>query len=221
MNKVKLMYDIVKTMKEKDVFQGQMKIEVNKSSVSVFSMNNEFYKNCISGESKIKLSTEGLHDGKKVKHQSETELTGDCCEKHQSFFRHIHHMHYEKSVNGEFGKQCGIKWKLNKIAFILGIFHNLKVSESENGYVISLAKDDMHEEIKKCLHEKLSEKMMEKHHPCCSQLEGMELTDINLNITISKKSEVENIQLNVNGKCSCNGLEEQNIDISVNISLLW
>lgn len=221
MNKVKLLYDIVKTMKEKDVFEGQLDVAVNKGSEAIFKMNNEFYKNLSGGESKIKLNTEVLHDGKKVRHQSETEFTGDCCEKHQAFFKHIHQLHHEKCAIGEFGKQCGIKWKLNKLACILGILHNLKVSESEKGCQISLDKNDIPEDMKICLHEKLSQKMMEKHNQCCSQLEGMELTDINLVITISKSNDIENIHLSVKGKCSCSESGEQNVDISVNISFIW
>ncbi len=43
MNKVKLLYDIVKTMKEKEVFQGQIEATVDKGSEAILKMNNSTF----------------------------------------------------------------------------------------------------------------------------------------------------------------------------------
>ena len=50
MNKIKVLYDVVKTMKEKEVFKGNVKFEAAKGAVKVLSFSNEFETNIKSGE---------------------------------------------------------------------------------------------------------------------------------------------------------------------------
>ena len=114
MNKIKLMYDVVKTLKEKEVLKGSVKAEARKNEVKVFRLEKEFEKNTLSGQVKSKISTELDYEGKTVKHESSTEFNlQDCCrEKHHGFIRSMHGQHRHQDYNG---KCCGIKGKLSKI----------------------------------------------------------------------------------------------------------
>lgn len=52
MNKIKVLYDVFKTMKEKEVFKGSVKLEATKGDVKVLSFSNEFETDTKSGETK-------------------------------------------------------------------------------------------------------------------------------------------------------------------------
>ena len=92
MNKLKLMYDVVTTMKDKEVFNGTLQLTGNHGGVKVVDFWNEFEKNTATGQVKTKIRAELNHDGKQVKHESCTEFTNPCCDhKFHSFEMHCHH----------------------------------------------------------------------------------------------------------------------------------
>jgi len=104
MNKIKLLYDVVKTMKEKEVFEGRLNVEGKKDEISVLSLVNKFAANHQSGDVKADISLEVDCQGNKVKHESSLEFNKKCCP------GHLHHQF--KHDASDHGSCCGIKSKL-------------------------------------------------------------------------------------------------------------
>ena len=58
MSKIKLLYDVFKTMKDKEAFNGDIKIEAIENEKKVFFLSNEFSTNKETGATKAKVTTE-------------------------------------------------------------------------------------------------------------------------------------------------------------------
>lgn len=65
MNKIKVLYDVFKTMKEKEVFKGKLKFEATKGEVKVLSFSNEFETNTKNGETKAAINVDFDAEGKR------------------------------------------------------------------------------------------------------------------------------------------------------------
>lgn len=208
MNKIKLLYDVFKTMKEKEAFDVNIKVDAAKGEEKVLSLSKEFITNTTTGESKAKINSEFNCDGKKVKHESNTEFNMKDCKHHKL----NHHM-------GHHGRGCcghgGIKAKLSKITFILNVLENLKAEEKDGISILSLNLKDIINEIKdqhKGLaehHKNLHVKEMGDHHKHCEFIKALlcsENSNAELNIYINKNNEVEKIEVSAKGENSLNAL---------------
>jgi hypothetical protein len=215
MNKIKLLYDVVKTMRDKEVFNGIVKAEVQKDQVKIFSLQNEFEKNMLNGQTKAKISTELDYDGKKVKHESDTEFTmqGSCEHGHHEFMRHMHHHHAAK---------CGgIKGKLAKLSFALSILNSIKVEELENKTSdISLNISDIPEEMKELILEKMSHHQ-HGEHGFMKEFCPMEKPNLMVNMFINKNYEVEKIVVNLDGAQKDAQNEQHELKATAELSFAW
>lgn len=159
MNKIKVLYDVVKAMRNQEAFNGTLTVQVHKDEAELFSLRNEFEKNLLTGQTKAKINTELDYDGKIAKHESKTEFTmprsGEC--RHHEFIRHLHHSH---------AAGCeGLKGKLSRIAFALSVLTALQTEEQEDKtIIISLSAADLPEDSKALLHEKISRASECQHH---------------------------------------------------------
>ncbi|AOT70725.1 hypothetical protein [Geosporobacter ferrireducens] len=223
MNKIKLMYDVVKTLKEKQVFKGTLKAEAKKDQVKVFSLIKDFEKNTVSGQVKSKISTMLDYEGKSIKHESSTEFNlQDCCDsKHHDFMRKMHGHHRHEGM-----KCCGVKSKLSKLAFILNVLNNMQVEELEDkGVLLSVHIDEVPEELKNVLQEKIQHK--EEQHgseqQCCCMKDFCFTEDINvfIKIQINKDSELEKAVVIVGGKQKNESGEQKDINIEAELNLIW
>ena len=151
MDKIKLLYDVVQTMRNKETIKGNLNVEVQRENV--FTLKKDFEKN-LPAET-FQVNTELNCQGEEFKHKSRTEfITGHWGDKHEMFKQmHFHH-------NACCG---GIKGKLNKLAFALGLLNNLEVKQQEDGIALSLSLDKIPEEIKALCREK-REHLHGKHH---------------------------------------------------------
>jgi hypothetical protein len=66
LNKIKLMYDVAKAMKEKQIFIGSLEVDAKKDQTGFFALKNEFEKNLVSGQVKVKINTALNHEGEQV-----------------------------------------------------------------------------------------------------------------------------------------------------------
>jgi len=221
MNKIKLLYDVVKTMKEKEVFNGTLRLEGKKNLIKVFSFVNEFEKNTLNGQTKAKISTELDFEGKKVKHESSTEFNKGNCHDHMFHglkrLIHDHHNHNDRKCGG-------IKEKLSKLAFVLDTMNNMKIDEqADKTLVLSLNISELPENMKKIMHERINNKMMSNHHGhhCMKEIFTMENSNIELNIWINKNNEVEKIVVTVNGKQKDELADLQEINLRGELSFAW
>ena len=105
MNKIKVLHDVFKTMKDKEIFKGNLKLEAAKGEVKILSVSNEFETNTKSGETKAKLNLDIDAEGKKVKHESNSEFNIKNCPHHK--FHRGAHMHHHGHGNGHGGIKAG------------------------------------------------------------------------------------------------------------------
>ncbi|MHB9094627.1 MAG: hypothetical protein ACYC21_08135 [Eubacteriales bacterium] len=218
MNKFKLFYDVLTTMKDKEVITGTLKVGGKKDMNKVFSLENEFEKNMVNGQTKIKLVTEMDCEGKKVKHESNTEFEMQGCpgHRHHCLMRHMHHHHNH-------GVKCGMKERLNKIVFLLDILKSIKFDEKEDQSVIlSLSLNEIPEDMKMAVHEKMNN---ESTHTCnghhfMKEFHNMENLNFDINLTINKNKEIEKIEFTAIGeqKVGLSDFHKMNIDAELNLA---
>jgi hypothetical protein len=194
MNKIKLLYDVVTAMKAKETFNGVIKADIRKEQVTLFSLQNEFSKNLLTGQTKAKISTELDYEGKHVKHESTTEFTmpGHCHHRHHEFFKHMHH---------HAGQCGGIKGKLSKLAFALSILNSLQVKEQEQEtIVVSLNMNEIPADMKEMLHEKMMHaRTHHEHHGFMKEFCTMEAGDFTFTMHLNNKYEIEKIAVTLIG----------------------
>jgi hypothetical protein len=196
MNKIKLLYDVVRTMQAKEKVDGILTAQIHKDQEEVFSLRNEFGKNS-TGEATTKVSCELNLDGSRVKRESLTEFStpGDC-KQHGGLFGKLFRHHHAK------GECCGIKGILSRISIALGILSSLEVEELENGGAdISLDLNDIPEEMKTLLLEKMNQR--HASHPHCSFLtesDALETLNGVVVLTVNKGREIEKITVNLDGR---------------------
>ncbi|ABR36701.1 MULTISPECIES: hypothetical protein [Clostridium] len=219
MNKIKVLYDVFKTMKEKEVFKGSVKLEATKGDVKVLSFSNEFETNTKSGETKANISVDLDAEGKKVKHDSNSEFNIKECPDH-GFHRGMHN--HGMNMHGMHG-HGGIKGGLSKVTFILNLLNNVQVEEKDEKAIISLELKEVFKEIKdmhKEFHKGMDEeKIMEhirqmkesddrgfhKHHKFIKELLCSENSDAILKIYANKNNEVEKVEISSKGENAVNG----------------
>ncbi|WP_010248784.1 hypothetical protein [Acetivibrio cellulolyticus] len=199
MNKIKILYDVFKTMKSKEVFNGTLTAEAVKGQKKVFSIDNTFEKNNKTGFKKVTTNSEVDCEGKKIKLQNSLEFQGDECKGHMCFMKHLHAHH-----NGN----SGVKDCFGKITFALGVLNSIKVLEQEDKSVIlSLQHADMSEDLKAAFCEHMKEccdnhKCMDEEnckHKFMKEFHGVEKTDFNFKVFVNSKSEIEKISIEVDG----------------------
>ena len=217
MNKIKLLYDVARTMRAKEKVVGILTAQVHKDQEEVFSLRNEFGKNA-TGEATTKVSCELNLDGTRVKRESLTEFSteGDCRDGRGllgKLFRHHHGT----------GECCGIKGFFTRISFALGILGSLHVAEQDDeGAVISLNLTDLPEELKTLL----LEKMKQKHdcHPnCCilSESDVLEALDGVVVLTVNKGRESETFAIKMDCRVRNAASELQTLAACAEVQLSW
>lgn len=196
MNKLKLLYDVVKTLRDKDVINGVATMEVKKDQAKIFYVKNQFENNLVTMQTTATITSEVDYEGKKVKHQSTTEFTNLCpgSGMHHKRFRHMHHA----------GDKCGgIKAKLTKLTFVLDLLSNIKAEEQEDKTIlVTLEVKELPEEIKALIQERMSH--TESYHDqdrCCFRKEFFSIVkgNFSLAISVTKDYEIEKIVVTFDG----------------------
>jgi len=196
MNKLKVLYDVVKTLRDKEVINGVATVEVQKDHAKIFYIKNEFEKNLVTMETKANIISEVDYEGKKVKHQSTTEFTNHCPGNgmHHKLFRAMNHG----------GGKCGsIKAKLTKLSFVLGLLHNIKAEEqADKTTLVTLEMTQLPEDIKILIQEKMSH--AESYHnqrQCCFMKECccIEKGKFSFAMSVNKNYEIDKIVVTFDG----------------------
>ncbi|MFL0196720.1 hypothetical protein ACJDU8_14315 [Clostridium sp. WILCCON 0269] len=226
MNKIKVLYDVFNTLKEKEVFNGVVKLEAVKGKTKIISFVNEFLKNNTNGEAKVKTNSEINIDGNTAKCDSSREFNmkdfsnHNFCDAH-----HYHHgMHHMQGHGHNF--HHGLKSKLDKITFMFSILNNLKAEEKDAKSILTIDLKEILKEVKDMkakfhkdlgkdgldeFHKKFHKEHEHEHHKyhkLIKELLSSEYKDAALNIIINKNNEVEKVEITANG--------ETNVNASVN-----
>ena len=224
MSRIKILYDVFKTMKDKEVFNGDVKVETLEKGKKIFTFSNEFSTNNKTGATKAKISTEIDYEDNKLKHESTTEF--NLKDKHYHHGgRHGMRMH---GKHPECSNGSNIKNKLSHVTFMLGVLNKIKVEEDGDKTLLSLDLKEIIKEIKEMapeLNDKAFEEMKENrgqnHHAFVKKFMDMETTDANLKVWINKSNEVEKIEILANGNKNVTADELCEESFKLLLKLAW
>lgn len=159
MNKIKLLYDVTRAMKNLVKIEGVLQVKVHRDDEEVFSMRNAFEKN-EAGKTRTTVSSMLNLDGSQVTRESTTEfdLSGRCLHGPGMLRRMFHGRHGEDRC-------CGVKGLFSRLSLAFGILSSLEVEEKGDGAaVVSLHLSEAPVELRAALLEKLQHK-----HDCLAQ----------------------------------------------------
>ena len=219
MNKLKLMYDVARTMKAKEKVNGVLTARVLKDKDEVFSLRNEFGKN-VTGEASTKVSCELNLDGSKVKRESLTEFSTQGDKRHgllgRLFRHHRHHQHGECGCSG-------IRGFFSRISCALGILSSLQAEEEENGSaVISLTLSEIPEELRGLLLEKVNQRHgCHQHCGVLAEGDALEMLDGVVVLTVNKGREIEKLTVNLDGRVQNPESESYTLAASAEALFAW
>ncbi len=215
MNKLKLLYDVVKTLRDKEVINGVATVEVQKDQGRIFYVKNQFQKNLVTMQNTATITSEIDYEGKKVKHQSTTEFTNLCPGNgtRHKLFKHMHHA----------GKCGGLKARLTKLAFVLGILNNIKAEEQEDKTIlVTLEMTELPEDIKTVIQEKMSHaESCHTQDQCCFMRElcCIEKGKFSFAMSVNKNYEIEKIVIAFDGVQQNAENEQHALDIVAELQL--
>ncbi|CUH95277.1 hypothetical protein P22_1347 [Propionispora sp. 2/2-37] len=190
MNRIKLLYDVMKTVKTKEMVTGVWQAQIEKDRVTIFSIQNEFEKNLSTGQTKAKITAAVDYEGTMDRRGRHAEETGGRTfkERHHGFHNHRHHWHDHPRE--------GLKARFNRYLFALSLLNNLQLEEKEDVTIISLHARDLPEDMKQMLYGKIDRLLAHHRHSYDLVNEcAAEYLDIIIRIDINKNCEVKKISL--------------------------
>jgi len=208
MNKIKVLYDVFKTMKDKEAFNGEFKVEAIIKDKKVFDLSNEFSTNNKTGNVKTKVSTEVDYENKKFKHEGTTEFT---------MKDHKHHHHGRPGMWVQGGN---LKDKLSHATFVLGILNKIKVEEDGDKTLLSLDLKEIINEVKE-IRPDFQDKVCKHHDPLVKEFMEMDATEGDLKVWINKSNELEKIEILANGNKNITAEEVAKESFKLLLDLTW
>ncbi|KUO64140.1 MAG: hypothetical protein APF84_08510 [Gracilibacter sp. BRH_c7a] len=238
MNKIKLMYDIAKTMKEKELFNGSLQVECVKDLSTVFQMNNEFSKDLSTGLTKANIKTKLDYEGKSFKHESSTEFThpwNSHPHGHRNKGKHPHFYHFRHCGNGQCGHgHSGLKGIFSGLTFAFDLLNRTEITEQpDNTILMTLEMDQLPKELQKMLTHKFKEEYGEEQeqegtyrthhhgHSLMKELHALENPSLKLISRINKNNEIESIDVTLSGKQIDDQQEIHVLNLNAKITFLY
>lgn len=157
MNKIKVLYDVVKAIRKQEGISGLLTADIQKDEISIFTMKNQFEKNFLTGQTKAKINTQVDYEGKTVRHDSDTEFSMPSGRGFHHGMAHRHHFGAMAAMQHH-GGRCGhMGGRFAKLAFVLGMLNALEIKEAEdNTLVITLDSANLPEDAKELVRERMS-----------------------------------------------------------------
>jgi hypothetical protein len=215
MKKIKMLYDVASTMKNMTKIDGVVTVDVRKDHEAVFSLRNKFEKD-EAGKVTANVSAKTNLNGEDLTRESTTEftLTGDHgpCMLWKSF----HKRHDAAGCHG-------VKGMFHRISVAFGILSSLKVEDQKNGTaVISLDLNDVPDEIKTMLREKLLQKHAAHSDCCCMQgCKNVEMLNGLVVITVNEKHAIEKVTVNLDGRVQDVESKEHTMAATAELQFAW
>lgn len=156
MNKIKVLYDVVKAIRTKEEISGLLTADIQKDEISIFTMKNQFEKNFLTGQTKAKINTQVDYEGKMVRHDSDTEFSMPSGRGFHGGMAHRHHFGAMAAMQHH-GGRCGqMGGRFAKLAFVLGLLNALEIKEAEdNTLVITLNSANLPDDAKDLMRERM------------------------------------------------------------------
>lgn len=194
MNKIKLLYDVARTMKNREKLGGILQLSVQKDEEEIFTLRNEFAKNN-TGKAKTTVSAELNLDGSHVTRESTTEfdLPG-CCGHGPGMMRSLFHKHHSEHC-------CGVRSFFGRLSFALGLLNSIAAEEKENGAArLSVNLDELPEEMRASLLDKMQHKAAHcSHHGLLTTCRQLEALHGQVNVEVDKDRKIDKITLELDG----------------------
>ncbi|MZP30130.1 hypothetical protein GTO91_10465 [Heliobacterium undosum] len=158
MNKMKLLLDVAKAMKEKETLKGALTAEGVKDGVTVLKFGNDFE---VTDRVKAKISAE-VNDGDRVlKHESSTEFSLPC----GGPGGRRHHFHHGMHGYCRPGGPRGIKGVFERLSLALTILSNVHMEEQEDKTVLlTFDSDTLPADIKDAISQRIKERHLHGMH---------------------------------------------------------
>ncbi|BCS55065.1 hypothetical protein [Geobacter sp. SVR] len=192
MNKIKLLYDVTRAMRNQKKISGVLQAQIRKDQEEIVSLRNTF-ETGEAGKTRITASSELNLDNGHVTRESTTEFDfpghdrPGCGMLHRLFQRH----------HGSHGC-CGIRGLFGKLSLVFGILSSLKVEEKGDGAaVISLDLDELPDELSKMFLDKMQYKNdCLAHHGFLKEHLKAESLNGTLVVTVNRDRIIETITIN-------------------------
>jgi hypothetical protein len=153
MNKIKLLYDVTRAMRNQEKIAGVLQAQVRKDGEEIASLRNTF-ETGEAGKTRITVSSEPHLDNGHVTRESTTEFDFPGHDRPGSGMLHLLFQRHRGSHGC-----CGIRGLFGKLSLAFGILSSLKVEEKGDGAaVISLDLDELPDELSKMLLDKMQYK---------------------------------------------------------------
>lgn len=222
MNKIKLLYDVVKTMRDKETLAGKLTVEGQKDHNRVFALTNEFTKNNSTGQIKADINVEAEREGHAFKHRSQTEFVhgyGHRHERHGERMRRWHHGHEEQH-----GGMWKHKW--NRLAFAMHVLNELNVKEQEDGGAeLTLELNECPPELRRHLQEKWDSRhkghASTPHAAFPAEWLMAENPLLKLNVRLNANREIERVRLSVEGTAPDEEKKQHELFLCAELELNW
>ncbi|HCF50039.1 MAG TPA: hypothetical protein DER60_07135 [Syntrophomonas sp.] len=219
MNKIKLLYDVARVMREKEAWNGAINISGMKGDAESFHFDNEFSRDLVSGTSKARISSVVDHGGRRIKHESTTEFDmhqddgqGRAGGKAHCFF-HQHHGHHGC------GHGLGLKEKLDGLVAMLGALNDMQVVEQEDkSLLLSLDLKNIPEALLVRFHAKMPHEHL-GHRGLLQSSPAMESGS--LECRINPRYEVETVKVHIKGKLQEENDQSHEFTLNAGISFTW
>lgn len=198
MNKIKVLYDIVKAMQAKEVWRGVMNVQVLDGEERLWDMTNEFLRNSATGLHRAKVKTELAWGGKNLSHESTTEFRKvlDCRSPHCYHHRHVHG---KRIWEGES--------KLHFLGLLLKTLNDMTITEDNNGCkMLTVEVTEFPSEMKAKWCKMLEHTEQEhKHHRFLTEYLPLSDVALSLKLSVNKDNEVENVLVTLVGSTAKGG----------------
>ena len=215
MKKIKLLYDVARTMKNMAKIDGVITVGVQKDQETVFSLHNKFVKD-EAGKVKANVSAKMNMNGEDLTRKSTTEFTlrGDHCP--CTMWKSFHGRHNTAGCHG-------IKGVFHRISTALGILSSLKVEDRPNGGAeISFNLNDVPDEIKTMLREKMQQKHASHPDCCCIQeCQNVEMLNGLMVITVNEKHSIDKVTVNLDGRAQGAENREHTMAATAELQFAW
>lgn len=216
MNKIKVIYDAARKIRNSEVLKGALKVEALRDQDRLLDHSCSFEKNSRDFRIKGKTIVDADCDGKKIKLENIIDLQKEGCREHHHFCHGAH-------------AAC-IKGGPGRITTILGILSSIRLEEKEDGSaVLSLDSSDMPEDLKsdlcdmmkQCHEHHKPEEGCEEHHMCLKELHDLDTADLSLKVFINGNRQLEKITVDLKGEKKGTDAARHQMKLAAELCLEW
>lgn len=216
MNKLVLFYDVLRTLRQEEIINGNLQATLRKEDATVFSLNNQFSKNLRTGHTKATISA--TLDCDRPQHDEMPHGHHGHRGHHHAFFHHPHH-----PFPGGCHHRFSIKHKLAKWTMGLALLQAVTVSEQADGsMLLELTSEQLPADVKAIFQQKLQHiRLHREHNPAALQdMLADETCTFTLQASLNSRQQIECIRLTAS-RLPADSENHPNLHLTAELSLLW